>query len=132
MFISKTQLNKPALIGLQKTVYNRSRTHNNDLVCLEYFGNGDVTSEQVLGMCNDSGHLIHYTFAWCMPQSEYIKFHDPRFTTIIHRVIGDDGPLLIVFFCATLNIWLEYIHGKHPHKFVNIIKEQLKKDGYKL
>lgn len=132
MFISKTNLDKNTLIGLQKTVFGSSRTHDNDLVAYEYFGDKHITAQGALEGYSHYGELIHYTFAWCMPQSRYVLYHDPRLTTVVNKTQGEEGPVWVVFFTGTLNTWLNYIKQDHPTKILEVVKEQLKKDGYKL
>ena len=117
MLIAKTELNRDALIAVQKHLKGKAKTNENDLVALNYLFEDDFRE------------MIHYTFMWSFRFDKLQEYHSGRLQMICHNVIEDNIPMWIGLFTGTLGAWQEYC-ATRDNAFVTMVKEQLKDDGY--
>ena len=132
MFIAKTEIDRKALIALQSHLYDRTRTHDNDVVALQYLHDGTIQAPDALIKETFYLEYIRYTFFWTFKYDALPLYQDSRIQIFVHPIRDDDGnQLWSAFLEATLTTWLNYVEEDHPVKFRNVIKDQLVKDGYK-
>lgn len=131
MLIAKTQIERKTLVALQKRTQDTTRTHDNDLVALEYAFNSKIDARQALD--SQLASIIYYSFVWVMPCSALADYVSPNLQIKLSKFNTEDGPTYVAIFTGTIRDWLVYCNvSGHPEKFVKTVKEQLSKDGYSL
>lgn len=133
MFISKTHIDKQAIMHLGHKLYGTKRTHDNDLVALEYMSSDDLDPYDALRN-NEYSSLIKYTFCWIMRPDQYYKYIDAGVEVLIKKIANEDGYMVyLCFFTASLDTWAQYsCNEERPPNLRDEIRTCLSKDGYSL
>jgi hypothetical protein len=133
MFIGKTIIDKQAVLSLGSQLYNTKRTHENDLVALQYMVSDDISEYDAI-RGNEFTSLIKYTFCWVIRPEMYHKYISPTLEIELKRIVNEDNyTAYVCFFTASIGAWIDYWFDKtKPPDLRSEVKQCLSKDGYSL
>lgn len=133
MLIGKTIIDHEPLKSIGTHLYGTRRTHENDLVALQYMIDDEVTPFDAVRNSNFCS-LIKYTFCWIMEPAKIYKYMARGLEIQIKRVINEDGYVAFVcFFTADIKIWSRFCFNESLDQTArDEVKDCLSADGYAL